>query len=439
MPSTARRHHEPGRRRTERAAGTRCAVERQVDTQTAIQPIGGRIAGQDVVAAAADGVLDQHGVVDIHSERVGQLGARLGHAQVSRIAIGKRQRQANATPAAGCEVDDRAGRAVDDDRVVPAAVPEGLVVTHRGGVGVHRVAGVVGQVRAVEVLDGVDVDLHRGRGCKVGLQRRPDAGDVVVGHHHVLRRVARQRIVAGLGQHRGRGRPARRAVHAGVVRMLQADGVSGLVQQGEEILRAAGPAFREQEGLVHPGVAGAGKVLRECRHPVGRGAQPRRPRIPEAQHAGVDGRGRNLGELQIRHRRPRRQNLARCSLFGGTKRGKTLQIGCVAALRGLRGVVVACNTRAGIELVERGREREGHRGAGAGAADTPLRPDDEGIGQGIAGGLHQRRRVAGVGGQGCGHQRISSCGRWARDGSLCRCARIRRHGQPGVESGLSCA
>ena len=78
------------------------------------------------------------------------------------------------------------------------------------------------------------------------------------------------------------------ATKATIVRMFQAQGVSGFVQQGQEVLRAGGPAFRKQKSSVHPRVASTCKVLRKPRNPVGGGAQTRWRGQGEAQDASLD-------------------------------------------------------------------------------------------------------------------------------------------------------
>ena len=201
----------------------------------AVERVRGLVARDQVVAEPAGGVLDDSALRD-------------GEAALDAFDVGEEAAAGRRIVDGGVVEEDAHGvEAVIGDRVGPARVPDRGVERARpvrAGQGVGVVAGAEAHIGAVDRLNGGDIERHRRALPAVAAGGRPAAvrPAVIVGHRRVDALVQPEiaRVLA-VGD---------AEVEVGVVRVLQADAVTDLVQDGRE-----GRAALRQRRSVPPGVA----------------------------------------------------------------------------------------------------------------------------------------------------------------------------------------
>ncbi len=161
----------------------------------------GLIAEQSVIAAAADGVLDQRAQIPLVEQGIGDVARSVVDAMGIGAVVGQ-LRCAAGRPATRGQVDRFvAGEVAEIICIIAVAVPDGAenpvavgyaltdtVDEHFAGHGAEGIDGVraVGsEIGAVEILQGGDIVLHIGLGLVelVALEADVVAGVRAVGHH----------------------------------------------------------------------------------------------------------------------------------------------------------------------------------------------------------------------------------------------------------------
>ncbi len=217
----------------------------------------GRIAGDDVVARAADRVLDQGSRVVVVEVGIGDVANR----SIAIAEVGKLRRR-RGRPAPGLQVDVHTGRIIGKVvGVVAATVPQ----RHEDGVAagcslgdtvdgllpcawvplVDCIAAVRVVVRAVHVLKRRDIVEHQRRWetpGRVGQTLRGRSTDIgAIAHHRVFERV-----------HARRNRTERTG---SILRMLQAQQMPGLMDDGQPAVVAYDGVRVPAIDAVEPGIA----------------------------------------------------------------------------------------------------------------------------------------------------------------------------------------
>ena len=199
---------------------------------TALEAVACVVADQQIVAGAADRVLDDDTEVAVAVE-VRDVG---GDGEAAGDPVDGAEKSAAPGPIAQrCrpQIDGDVTRAGVLDSVDAAGVPDAAVGGSGGIIAqrVDRIAGVA-RHRSVHELDCGDIERHRRRGV-TAIRVRIGPGSPVVGHHRIEARI--QPIVAGVRWIARATRingfyPRKKAgAHTEVMRMGQAEGMSKLV------------------------------------------------------------------------------------------------------------------------------------------------------------------------------------------------------------------